>query len=103
MKADVVVLAPPWGGVDYSQKEVFNLEDLPEGLDGKSLFELARRVTKNIVFILPRNINRKQLALLVDEGEMVEIVEGYIEGSVKMVIAYFGDLVNPTLNARLLV
>ena len=55
MKADVVLLAPPWGGVDYSKKEVFRLEDLPAGLDGRELFAMARKLTKNVVFLLPRN------------------------------------------------
>lgn len=95
LKADVVVLAPPWGGVEYAQKEVFRLEDLPPGLDGTMLFRLARTVTRNIVYILPRNIDRRQVALLGEPGELVELVDGCIEGSVKMVIAYFGDLARP--------
>lgn len=92
MKADVVLLAPPWGGVDYSKKEVFRLEDLPAGLDGRELFALARKLTKNVVFLLPRNVDRRQVAELGDEGEVVEVVEGMIDGVVKMVIVYFGAL-----------
>ena len=92
MKADVVLLAPPWGGVDYSKKEVFRLEDLPAGLDGRELFATARKLTKNVVFLLPRNVDRRQVAELGDEGEVVEVVEGMIDGVVKMVIVYFGAL-----------
>lgn len=103
MKADVILLAPPWGGVDYIQKEVFALEDLPPGLDGRKLFQLARKTTKNIVFILPRNVDRKQLASLGDPGEVVELVEGRIEGNVKMVIAYFGDLANTPSSMNLII
>ena len=92
MKADVVLLAPPWGGVDYNKKEVFRLEDLPAGLDGRELFATARKLTKNVVFLLPRNVDRRQVADLGDEGEVVEVVEGMIDGVVKMVIVYFGAL-----------
>ena len=92
LKADVVVLAPPWGGVNYSKKEVFRLEDLPAGLDGTALFAMARTVTRNVVMLLPRNVDRRQVAELGEEGEVVELVEGMVDGVVKMVIAYFGDL-----------
>ena len=102
MKADVVVLAPPWGGVSYNKKEVFRLEDLPAGLDGRMLFQLARKITKNVVFILPRNIDRKQVASLGEPGELVELVEGKIEGSIKMIIAYFGNLAQANSNVHLL-
>lgn len=92
MKADVVLLAPPWGGVDYAKKEEFHLSDLPEGLDGSFLFRLARKVTRNVVFVLPRTINRREVAQLADPGEMVEFVEGYVDKHLKMVIVYFGEL-----------
>ena len=92
MKADVVLLAPPWGGVDYAKKEKFHLSDLPEGLDGSFLFGLARKVTRNVVFVLPRTIDRREVAELADPGEMVEFVEGYVDNHLKMVIVYFGDL-----------
>ena len=93
MKADVVLLAPPWGGVDYSKKEEFHLSDLPEGLNGSYLFQIARRVTRNVVFVLPRTINKREIALLADPGEMVEFVEGYVDNHLKMVTVYFGELV----------
>ena len=104
MQADVVLLAPPWGGVDYSQKEVFHLNDFPSGLNGKLVFETARQVTRDVVFVLPRTIDRREVAELADEGEMVEFVEGSVDGHVKMVIAYFGSLVtNQHNNVRLLI
>ena len=93
MKADVVLLAPPWGGVDYTSKDVFSLSDFPEGLDGREMFALARKVTHNVVYVLPRTVDRREVALLADEGECVEFVEGSVDGHVKMVIAYFGALV----------
>ena len=93
LHADVVLLAPPWGGVEYGKKEVFGLGDFPPGLDGRTVFRLARRVTRNIVFVLPRTIDRKEVAQLADEGEMVEFVEGCVDGKLKMVIVFFGDLV----------
>ena len=44
------------------------------------------------VMLLPRNVDRRQVAELGEEGEVVELVEGMVDGVVKMVIAYFGDL-----------
>lgn len=93
LRGDVVLLAPPWGGVDYGKKEVFGLDDFPAGLNGRTVFRLARKVTKNVVFVLPRTIDRKEVASLAEEGEMVEFVEGCVEGKLKMVIVFFGDLV----------
>ena len=93
MKADVVLLAPPWGGVDYTSKDIFSLSDFPEGLNGREMFSLARKVTRNVVYVLPRTVDRREVALLADEGECVEFVEGSVDGHVKMVIAYFGALV----------
>ena len=104
MHADVVLLAPPWGGVDYSQKDVFHLDDFPAGLNGKLIFETARRVTHDVVFVLPRTIDRREVAELADEGEMVEFVEGSVDNHVKMVMVYFGSLVKPSQNnVRLLI
>ena len=102
MKADVVLLAPPWGGINYSEKEVFRLEDLPPGLDGNILFALARKITRNVVLVLPRNTDRVQVASLGDPGEVVEIVEGIIDGHMKMVIAYFGSLAHSSTQISLL-
>ena len=92
LKADVVLLAPPWGGVNYKKKEVFHLEDLPVGLEGQFLFSLARKITKNVVFVLPRMIDRREVASLADPGEMVEFVEGFVDGHLKMMIVLFGAL-----------
>ena len=104
MHADVVLLAPPWGGVDYAQKDVFHLDDFPVGLNGKVIFETARRVTRDVVFVLPRTSDRREVAELADEGEMVEFVEGSVDGHVKMVMAYFGSLVKSSHNnVRLLI
>lgn len=97
-----MLLAPPWGGVDYSKKGVFRLEDLPAGLDGTMLFTMARAVTKNVVMLLPRNIDRRQVAELGEEGEVVELVEGMVDGVVKMVIAYFGNLAAAPHNLNML-
>lgn len=62
LKADVVFLSPPWGGPKYSQKTTFNIDDImPSNGGGKHLYELTRRITKNIAFFLPKNIEHKQV------------------------------------------
>lgn len=58
-------LAPPWGGPNYSQKTTFNIDDImPSYGGGKRLYELTRQITKNIAFFLPKNIEHKQVCLI---------------------------------------
>ena len=33
IKADIVFLAPPWGGPEYIKKEVFLMTDFPQSID----------------------------------------------------------------------
>lgn len=66
LKADVVFLSPPWGGPSYSSKETFNIEDIMSNYGGgKHLYNLTRQVSENIAYFLPRNINVKQVCMVV--------------------------------------
>lgn len=65
LKADVVYLAPPWGGPSYLLKKMFNIEDMmPNEGGGKFLYEITRRITENIAYFLPRNINVQEVCLI---------------------------------------
>ena len=55
LRADVVFLSPPWGGVDYSPKGEFRLSalDVSADVDGVRLFELAIPIAPTIAYYLP--------------------------------------------------
>jgi len=79
-KIDVVFLSPPWGGPSYltdqsdAEKDAAaqgdtNSQIAPEyslasirPVHGKELFQIARRLTKNIAYFLPRNVNLHEVA-----------------------------------------
>ena len=131
-KIDVVFLSPPWGGPSY-------LTDRPDGqqksadadgeqtppefslsairpVHGKELFEVARGITHNIAYFLPRNVKLEEdSALVADpseeedyvpaqrqpekekekaEMEMVEVEEEWMGNKLKALTCYFGGLVS---------
>ena len=117
----MVFLSPPWGGPTYlaamplksnhdstveSAKEV-PLEAHPEyslssvqPVHGSQLFELSRKITRNIAFFLPRNTNIKEISNLTttsedsDPTEIVEIEEEWMGSKLKALTCYFGGLAN---------
>lgn len=56
----MVFLSPPWGGPSYLSCEVFDLETMVP-LNGVRVFEVARSVTRHVVYYLPRNIGLDQV------------------------------------------
>ncbi|OWZ16839.1 Trimethylguanosine synthase [Phytophthora megakarya] len=92
LKADAVFLSPPWGGVKYSRKS-FSLEDmLVKGVSGQDLFAMAHKVSKNIAYYLPRGTPSEDLEALTP-GEPVECEKIFLNKQLKVVTAYYGDLV----------
>ncbi|KAI0314625.1 RNA cap guanine-N2 methyltransferase-domain-containing protein, partial [Amylostereum chailletii] len=89
-KIDVVFLSPPWGGPSYlsgsttelnlnAQDDIADATAVAEmhpefGLDGvapvhgRELFAIARRITPNIAYYLPRNTKLEEVATLVSGG-----------------------------------
>jgi trimethylguanosine synthase len=83
---DVVFLSPPWGGVDYiagdAQMDDPSARALADGeeevqhpeyalasvrpLGGVALFALARAITPNVAYFLPRNTRLGEIAGLLD-------------------------------------
>ena len=89
LKADVVFLSPPWGGMDYINEKFFDIRKMG-GFDGIEIYNIAAKITPNVAYILPRNIDPSQLLQLSDKCEC----EGnYINEKLKTITAYFGDLV----------
>jgi len=93
LKADVVFLSPPWGGPQYLNKEVFDLQVMDGNLDGLEIFATALKVSENIAYFVPRNTNTDQLASLAGPGGRVEVEQNLLNRKLKTVTAYYGELV----------
>lgn len=61
LKADVVFMSPPWGGPSYLRGSSFDLDKILPPTGGKGLLEVARKITNNICYFLPRNCNVDQV------------------------------------------
>ena len=62
LKADVVFLSPPWGGPQYLGEEIFDIDKMmtPEGF---LIFRLAKAISHNVSFFVPRNSDVNQASL----------------------------------------
>ncbi|XP_028284123.1 trimethylguanosine synthase [Parambassis ranga] len=92
LRGDVVFLAPPWGGPDYLSAEVFDIRTMMEP-DGFEIFRLAKMISDNIVYFLPRNTDMDQIASLAGPGGKVELEQNFLNNKLKTVTAYFGSLI----------
>ncbi|KDQ18010.1 hypothetical protein BOTBODRAFT_127969 [Botryobasidium botryosum FD-172 SS1] len=114
-KIDVVFLSPPWGGPSYLHPSASEDDPAPPGgtgtqteytlasvlpIPGDELFALTRKITPNVAYFLPRNMNIAEVGALVDasvedaEGrkEKVEIEEEWMGNKLKALTCYFGGL-----------
>ncbi|KAM8850801.1 trimethylguanosine synthase isoform 2-T4 [Spinachia spinachia] len=91
---DVVFLSPPWGGPDYLTTEVFDIKTMMQP-DGFEIFHLAKLISNNIVYFLPRNADMDQIASLAGPGGKVEVEQNILNNKLKTVTAYFGGLMSP--------
>ena len=96
LTADVVYLSPPWGGPSYGSIDLFDLEKNIE-LNGFRIFEVAKTITSNIAYFLPRNINIEQVISLMDDKSSLELEQNFLNNRLKTVTAYFGDLAKQTI------
>jgi trimethylguanosine synthase len=94
LKADVVFLSPPWGGVNYMRRDtIYDLEESLLPVSASKLIEATRKVTNNIALYLPRNSNTKQLAVYAGKGNAVEIEQNFLDRKLIALTAYYGELV----------
>jgi trimethylguanosine synthase len=141
-KIDVVFLSPPWGGISYlSGTKIFPPSDSDQNpyasktdpseseepdptyplasirpVHGAELYRLARKITRNIAYYLPRNMRLEDLSNLLiesdsgenvgreenkgvqkkleeeEEVEMVEVEEEWMGSKLKALTCYFGGL-----------
>lgn len=78
----------------YLAKDTFDaVRAIPVGGGGESLFHLARTITPNIAYALPRNLDLAQMSRFAGSvGEVCEVERASVNGKEKMVTVYFGDL-----------
>ncbi|CAG8467702.1 18244_t:CDS:1 [Acaulospora morrowiae] len=91
LKADVVFLSPPWGGPSYISKKNFDLKTMMV-LDGEKLYHETTKITNNIAYYVPRNVDPQQLADFAGRGNTCEVQQIYVEGKFKTQVAYYGEL-----------
>lgn len=111
---DVVFLSPPWGGDTRSSAVLttggpeylsfggkYPLKAV-EPIPGDELFRLTARITPNIAYFLPRNVDVDEVGALAAslgtpqdgrEKEWVEVEEEWVGDKLKAVTAYYGGLV----------
>jgi trimethylguanosine synthase len=88
-EADTVFLSPPWGGPSYLDAMLFDLETI----NGFEIFRFAKLVSDNIAYLLPRNSSMNQLMDLAGPGGSCEVEQNYLNGKVKTLTAYYGNLI----------
>ena len=107
-KIDVVFLSPPWGGPEYLAGPTYSLtRTRPE--PAAELFRLARLMTPNVAFYVPRNTVLEDIAGLLpqpppfggvgndggtasEDLERVEVEEEWMGTKLKALTCYFGGL-----------
>ena len=103
-KIDVVFLSPPWGGPEYLADAEYSLaRTQPE--PAAELFRLARLLTPNVAFYVPRNTALEDIASLLPTSvavngkeseaageERVEVEEEWMGTKLKALTCYFGGL-----------
>ena len=62
-------------------------------MDGYEVFKTAKKVTDNIAYLVPRNINEDQLSSLAGQGGRLEVEQNLLNRKMKTLTAYYGDLV----------
>eukprot|EP01034_Spumella_vulgaris_P028486 gene28486-35343_t len=91
---DLIVMSPPWGGVDYCNNDVtFDLSTMLPCGDGIYLALLATTVCPNLVYLLPKNVDDAQIFALQKAVNKPLFVENiYLNGGCKVKCVYFGPL-----------
>lgn len=92
--ADVVILAPPWGGHGYGDVSFDVATMIPTG-DGFELLARALSAAPNVVYLLPRTTHQTQfeeMSRRFQRGCVVEDIR--LWGKRKMCVAYVGPAFN---------
>lgn len=98
--ADVVFLSPPWGGPEYSQNDVFDVDDMggnPHlGLGRLIHISCIHMKASSVVAWLPRNTDRDQVKSVIGcsplHSSAAHIEEACVNGVSKGITVYIGIL-----------
>lgn len=93
----MVFLAPPWGGPQYADDPLFHLSQMSP--NGQEIFETALKITKNIAYFLPKNVDEEEvihLASKVSKWNKCEVEENLLNKKMKGKTFYFGNLTSMT-------
>lgn len=110
-KPDVVFMSPPWGGVDIyhetptttsNDKKIMKSYDITKfPINLFQLFKCALKLTKNLILLLPRNVNIEQILYLAhpnyynqNDHIYIEIEQNFLNNKLVCISAYYGNLVN---------
>ena len=84
-------LSPPWGGPEYLSKPRYNLHEMGRSMDGFKVFSIAKSVTPNLAFFVPKNTNLQQLKYLSGRaGGKVNVAKIVMNKKTKVMTAYYG-------------
>ena len=100
IKADVVFLSPPWGGTEYKSEQSYSLKDWIEP-NIYDIIKVSKKISKNLMFYLPRNTNIEELfsilsELNTDEDETLFAEVKMLESAnkIKAILVCIGDEYN---------
>ena len=92
LRADVVVLSPPWGGPAYQNREDPSSLDLASVISvpcgGTELLRVARTVSDCVVYMLPKDVNRSSLLVATCQTEEIDVEDVFVNNAKKMTVSY---------------
>ena len=99
VSVDCIFASPPWGGPNYLNLEVYDLEQHLQPVGITSLLKSMFRLSKNVILFLPRNSDLKQLARVTREllgpEAKCKVLYVKVNAHLKGIAAIWGDaLVN---------
>ncbi|KAF5269889.1 hypothetical protein FQR65_LT05688 [Abscondita terminalis] len=97
LKADVVFLSPPWGGMQYSNQPVYDL-NLLQPFPLNTLLATSRKISNNICLFLPKNSNTYPLIMEAGHGGKVELEQNFLNKKLVALTAYYGDLIKNSVD-----
>lgn len=104
-KVDLVFIAPPWGGPEYTSNPNYSLyEGITPAID--EIIKKAFEISENIVLLLPRNTNITELADIFGDylekynqkpqRMFMDVEQIKVKGKIKEIAVYFGNASNVT-------
>ncbi|XP_067635091.1 trimethylguanosine synthase isoform X2 [Eurosta solidaginis] len=90
-RSNVVFLSPPWGGPKYKREIDYDVESFLQPCSASELMEIAKTISKNVAFYLPRNSCVKQVIKLAGKGNQCELEHNYLDSRLVAITAFYGE------------